>query len=115
MPTYEYRCPHCGECTEARAAYGDNTGRPCPSCGSHAVRQSVYLITPFTESGVQVGRLSPTPRDEKRINLSKFQEASAEVAHQYEKAGKEPPDLYHQGLRRADMVLAGKIPPPKEF
>ena len=120
MPLYDYKCSE-GHLFEGRAAFGDDTPVSCPACGQPSERQKVYIITPFTESGVRVGRVSSTPRDEKRVNLKKFQEASAEVDHAYKKIEEsvghpvETPSLYHEGLRQAKLVQAGLRPPPKEF
>ena len=120
MPTYDYLCS-CGEVTEARAGYGEDSPIRCRACGLPAVRQSVYLIIPVTENGVKLGRLNPVPRDEKRVPLSKFQEAAAELDYAHQKAENEAQrelpsrDYYHDGLRQADLVRAGLRPPPKEF
>ncbi len=105
MPTYDYQCIN-GHVFEVRAGYQEEiSSRTCPDCKHPAHRKQVYAYSILGSASV--------PREEKRINLKKFQEASAEVAHKYE--GGEAPDLYHEGLRRADMVLAGKLAPPKEF
>ena len=120
MPTYDYKCSQ-GHLTERRAGYGDDTPIVCSACRQLAMKQSVYLIVPFTESGVQVGRLCSTPRNEKRINLAKFQEAAADMDYHHkqleESVGHQLPakDYYHEGLRQAQLVLEGKRPMPKEF
>ena len=121
MPTYEYLC-EVGHRTEARAGYEDYAPLPCPApgCSLPATRQSVYLITPFTESGVKVGRINSVPLDEKRVKLSKYKEAASEVEHAFssfeQRHGVEidRPSYFKEGLKRAHEVAAGVRPPPKE-
>jgi putative FmdB family regulatory protein len=39
MPTYEYRCPQCGNNFEKFQKMSDEPGAPCPQCGAAAERR----------------------------------------------------------------------------
>ena len=115
MPTQEYIC-ELGHIEEVRTGYENVPATlPCPTCGQLAEKQSVYLFVPFTESGVH--RISPVPRDERRVKVSRFKEAAEELNYQYGKAEVHEdnrPNYFREGLRRAHAVAAGKEAPPKE-
>lgn len=116
MPTQEYVC-ELEHVTEVRVGYDALNVMPCPECGQPAQKQSVYLIVPFTETGVQIGRLNPVPLDERRVKVSRFKEAAEEIDYQYNKADipdDARPNYFRAGLHKAHNVAAGKEPPPKE-
>lgn len=66
------------------------------------------------------GRRSEVPRDEKRYDVSLFQEASAECDYAHKQAEeiaqKKLPslNLWGKAKKRAAAVRAGKAPPPKD-
>lgn len=39
MPTYEYRCPECGNDFEKFQRMSDEPGAECPACGARATRR----------------------------------------------------------------------------
>lgn len=119
MPLYTYIC-RAGHEKDERTEYGDNTPRTCPTCGEDAERQTVYLITPFTESGVAIGRRATVPLDEKRVKVSKFQEAAAELEYNHKKLEETmqkeipTPDYFHEGYRQGYAIRDGKRGPINE-
>uniref|UniRef100_A0A6M3LJZ6 Uncharacterized protein n=1 Tax=viral metagenome TaxID=1070528 RepID=A0A6M3LJZ6_9ZZZZ len=117
MPRYDYLCPE-GHCVERTNSYDVST-IPCPICNKQAIRQSVYLFTPVTETGVKVSRLNPTPRNEKRYDVTLFQEACAEREYSHKKAEESvqhalpSENLWQTAKKRADAILKGDAPPVK--
>ena len=117
MPTYDFICPE-GHVEEKICGYDVDTVI-CPMCGCKSIRQSVYLFTPVTETGVKIGRLSMTPRDEKRYDVTLFQEACAEREYAHTKseeiAQRKLPseNLWGKAKKKANQILTGKEPPTK--
>jgi len=115
LPKYDYLCKS-GHLTERINGYDVDTIE-CPVCGEEAKRQSVYAFTPFTETGVKVGRLGPVPREEKRYDVSLFQEASEERDYNHKKAEEaagrplKSKNLWGEAKKQANAILAGKAPP----
>ena len=113
MPNYDYRCPD-GHQFEARGGY-ETAGLPCRECGEVAVRLAVYAVAHVVAGAVSV------PLDQRRVNLSKFMEAAHGVEHEHKKQEEihqktlDNPNYFHEGIRRANEVLAGRRAPPKEF
>ena len=120
MPTYTYICENGHSHDKRISRYGDVGSRTCPFCKGEAYRQSVYLFTPFTETGVKVGRLVDTPRDERRVKVSKFMEAAEELDYNHKKLEESvqhkvsTPDYFHEGYRQGYAIKAGKRPPTNE-
>ena len=113
MPFYEFVCP-AGHEAEVRANY-ETASLPCSVCGDVAQRQSVYPIS-FSMAGKEF-----VPFDQRRIQLSKFMDAASDLEYHHktaeERQGRkiETPNYFHEGVQRANEVLAGKRAPPKEF
>lgn len=115
MPIYDYTCTS-GHTSESRQGY--NIAKiPCPLCGETAYRESIYVPFIITETGV--GARAQVPYDEKRYNISLFQEACAEREYAHKKAEGvmqrelEPENLWARAKRKADAIRAGKAPPLK--
>lgn len=83
MPLYEFRCA-AGH-LEERLSTLEEAPRPC-SCGRMAVRNAV-------------NRFSPIAAAPRRLNLAKGLEADAEMKHNYQRAGLEPPDIVGAAAR----------------
>ena len=76
MALYEYRCGQGHSAELLRHVSIEEV--ECPACGETAKRQSVYR---FSFSG-----FTRTPIDQREVRLGEFQEASAELAYDHERA-----------------------------
>lgn len=119
MPIYEYVCEN-EHVTERLVGFGVEGPQPCQACGLTAERQEVYRILPFTDSGVKIGRINEVPLDQRCIKVSKFKEAAQELEYNHAKNEEtvqhklDHPDYAKIGITKANLVAAGKAPPPKE-
>lgn len=107
MPFYDFICAKCGEVTEARRGVEIRT-IPCPACGDKAIRdlpRNIGLSGLPTRGGTV----------ERRYNVSEFQEASADIAYEHEKAERREgrklrqPSLYKASKARAKKLMAAGI------
>lgn len=119
MPIYDFCCEN-GHLIERREGY-ETTIIPCPLCGAPAHREAVYFSQSIvTETGVKIGRKTEVPRDERRYDLSLFQEASAELDYAHQQAEEiaqrklTSENLWTKAKKKANAVLKGEIPPPKD-
>ena len=109
MPLYSFRCPQGHEREHLVREYLPDA--TICECGEVALRQ-------LSLGAARLG-LAETPRDEKRINLSLFREATEEREYAYGKVERETGisipgvNLWKQAKRQAKEVLAGKRPAPK--
>lgn len=99
MPILTFRCDG-GHLTERLVRSGaDLQYLPCETCSGPAVRQSVYRIA-FTG-------FVRTPIDQREIRMGAFNEASAELAYQHERAENDAgrplptPPLWQTAKRKA--------------
>jgi putative FmdB family regulatory protein len=76
MPLYRYECRRGHSLELLRQVSVEEV--ECPACGETAQRQSVYS---FAFSG-----FTRTPVDQREVRLGEFQEASAELAYEHERA-----------------------------
>jgi len=113
MPTYDYYCG-CGVVTEARQGISVEA-IPCPACGQSAERvpfyTNQYINGETVAKGITKATRAGNVKDKHgRYRLSIFEEASAEVNHDYEKAENEVghelprPPLWEEGLNRARKI-----------
>ena len=116
MPFYEYACEN-EHVNLLRRGYDDEAIN-CPDCGLPAVRLSVYHDQYiFGETCAKNQRRAEVPRDEKRVDLSLFQEAGAELEYEHKKmesiAGRPlaSKSLWSEAKKRAAAIRAGKAPP----
>ena len=122
MPIFDYVCAKGCFMESIRAGYDDEI-IDCPECGNPAARVAVnanqFVIT---ETGAKDCRKVPfdqVPRDEKKINLSLFQEACAERDYGHRKmeehAQRTLParSLWREAKAKANAILQGKAPKPK--
>ena len=117
MPIYDFSCED-GHLVESRQGY-DVTKISCPICNRSASR----LFTPEGQSfngdlpTGACGNGSTIPRDEKRYDVTLFQEAGAEREYAHNKAEesaqKKLPsrNLWGEAKKRADRIIKGKEPP----
>ena len=115
LPVYDYVCAE-GHVHELRRGY-DEEQIACPECDNPAVRTGVYADQYiFGDTCAKNQRRAEVPRDEKRYDVSLFQEAGAELEYAHtkaeESAGKELPrrNLYTEAIKRAKAAQSGKIP-----
>jgi putative FmdB family regulatory protein len=107
MPYYDYRCGK-GHVTEQRRTMGCSE-IVCPSCSGVAHRQAVYAEQAIRGDTVARPRLGNRATDKAgRFRLGLFQEAHAEILHDSEKAGIEPPDTLSIGKERAKRIQAAQ-------
>ena len=118
MPVYDYFCEKNKHLIEKRVPY-DTEGIECPICGEKAVRLFTAQGQTFT-GDLPTGAYcsgAPTPRDEKRYDVSLFQEACAERAHAHDKqeqqVGKSLPadNLWGEAKARANRIIKGQEAP----
>src|SRR3990167_4774014 len=76
MPLYRYDCRRGHSLELLRQVSAEEI--KCPACGEPARRQPVYS---FSVSG-----RARTPVDQRDVRLGEFQEASAELAYEHERA-----------------------------
>ena len=113
MPLYDFVCT-AGHKSEAKAGY-DVSSVPCPDCGKPAQRSAVNELTFAIAGRVAI------PRDQRRVNLSKFMDAASDLEYHHktteERQGRkiDNPSYFHEGVKRAKEVMAGRRAPPKEF
>jgi len=61
VPTYNYKCEHCGTVVERIlrvADYKKPESEPCPHCNVHGLRQVIHTVG-FTDS-YSLGRIQPS-------------------------------------------------------
>ena len=51
MPTYEYRCKHCGESLEVVQSFTDDALTDCPACGTKGQLRKVFGTIGITFKG----------------------------------------------------------------
>jgi len=113
MPFYDFVCT-AGHESEARVGYDVDT-MPCPKCSRSARRQAVNEVSFSIDGKVSI------PRDQRRVNLSKFMDAASDLEYHHktteERQGRkiDNPSYFHEGVKRAKEVMAGRRAPPKEF
>ncbi len=100
MPLYDFKCPS-GHVTERLKGYGVES-IPCPYCCAPAHRRGYNTVS------VELREAATEVKDKDgRVNVTRFKEASEEVAYGYEKAEQregvkiKSPNLYKAGLREA--------------
>lgn len=115
MPIYDYECEK-GHLIESRQNY-DATSIRCPKCRSEATRLFSAEGQSFTGGPTGACGCSTTiHRDEKRYDVTLFQEACSEREYSHgkaeEKAQRKLPseNLWGKAKKRADRILAGKEP-----
>jgi hypothetical protein len=94
MPRYDFRCEagHVGEHMVSRGTYEV----PC-ACGLAAQREVV-------PSRVGVTGVTVPPMRERKLPISRFQEAHGTLLHESAKAGVEPPDTWSAAKRAAAAI-----------
>jgi len=110
MPTYDYCCD-CSVVTEARRGI-DVKSIPCPVCGADATRRPFHRVFIACEGlPTRAGIMA----HERRYKVSEFQEASADIAYEHEKAERcegrklPQPNLYKAAKRRAKKLMKAGI------
>jgi len=78
MPLFTFTCGGCGSTSERFVRDREVTSLPCPDCSGLAVKETVYHIA-FSGYG-------RVPIDQRQVKIGAFQEASAEIAYQHDKA-----------------------------
>lgn len=100
MPLYGFKCPN-GHSTEGLRGY-TVTSISCPRCGEEAIRQGFNLVSFEMRDGA-----TEVKDKDGRVNVTRFKEASEEIAHGYEQVEKREgvkvasPNLYRLGVERA--------------
>ena len=108
MPIYSFQCPE-GHIQEGLHPIG--TERIACGCGLRAQRLSVFDPLVITTRAA-------VPRDQQRVSMKQFDEASEELAYQHRKAEEQAqkplpyPNYWQAAQRRARLVRAGLAPPP---
>lgn len=78
MPIFAFICDGCGVTSERLVRDREATSLPCPDCSGAAMKQEVYHIA-FSGYG-------RVPIDQRQVRFGAFQEASAELAYQHDRA-----------------------------
>jgi putative FmdB family regulatory protein len=60
MPVYEFKCAGCGETYSEIRRMGDDTGVPCPRCGSTDTKKLISTFASISKSSSPV-RAAATP------------------------------------------------------
>ena len=116
MPIYDYQCEN-GHLIESRQGF-DVTKIDCPICEAPAYR--LFTAQGQTFTGTPTGAYSTNaniPRDERRYDVTLFQEACAEREYAHNKAEEAAQrklpskNLWHEAKKKANRILAGKEPP----
>lgn len=111
MPLYKYACHACGIDSLIIRPLGTDMAN-CRVCGETIGRVSAFGTAFVVEP-------APVPEDQKRHDLRLWREASEERDYYHrreeDRAQRElpSPNLWKQAQRRANLVNAGKAPPPR--